>query len=122
VCIQRVRLADGQPVAIEDAVFSGSLTALLDGDLADGSLHEAVTVLGRNLTSGAAKLTTRQATRDDATLLEVPVGSLELKNSLSRSPNSASSSQQLTARYAPQNTTANRVQVASSASIQWQWR
>jgi GntR family transcriptional regulator len=75
VCIKRVRLADGDPVAVENAVFPGSLTALLDSDLASGSLHEAVTTLGRVPTRGTATLAARRATRDDATLLAVPVGS-----------------------------------------------
>jgi GntR family transcriptional regulator len=75
VRIKRVRLADGEPVAVENAVFPGSLTALLRSDLAGGSLHEAVTALGRVPTRGTATLAARRATRDDARLLAVPVGS-----------------------------------------------
>jgi DNA-binding GntR family transcriptional regulator len=75
VCIERVRLADGEPVVVERAVLPGSLRALLDGDLASGSLHEAVTALGRIPTRGAATLSARQADSDDALLLGVAKGS-----------------------------------------------
>ncbi|WP_406044471.1 GntR family transcriptional regulator [Micromonospora sp. NBC_00898] len=75
VYIERVRLADGEPVVVEKAAFPGSLKALLAGDLAGGSLHEAVTALGRTPTRGVATLAARQATRDDAQLLGVSVGS-----------------------------------------------
>lgn len=75
VCIERVRLADGEPVVVEKAVLPGSLKAVLDSDLAGGSLHEAITSLGRVPTRGAATLAARQADSDDALLLGVAEGS-----------------------------------------------
>ena len=75
VCVERVRLADGEPVAVEEAVFPGTLRSLLDVDLAAGSLHEAVIALGRVPSSGTATLTAQEATDDDAHLLGVPAGS-----------------------------------------------
>ncbi|GAA0813191.1 GntR family transcriptional regulator [Spirilliplanes yamanashiensis] len=75
VSVQRVRLADGEPVATETAVFPGDLAAVLDADLAGGSLHEAVTALGRTPARGTATLTARPATAGDAALLGVAAGS-----------------------------------------------
>lgn len=74
VAIERVRLADGTPVAVERAVFPGALAALLDADLAAGSLHAAVTALGHTPTRGTATLTAAAATRADARLLGIAAG------------------------------------------------
>jgi GntR family transcriptional regulator len=74
VAVSRVRLADGVPVAAEWAVFPGELAALLDADLVNGSLHAAVTALGRVPTRGTATLTAAAATRADARLLSLPPG------------------------------------------------
>lgn len=74
VAVGRVRLADGTPVAVERAVFPGALAALLDADLATGSLHAAVIALGHVPTRGTATLTAAAATRADARLLATPAG------------------------------------------------
>ncbi|MDG6108579.1 GntR family transcriptional regulator [Dactylosporangium aurantiacum] len=74
VAVSRVRLADGTPVAVERAVFPGALAAVLEADLAGGSLHAAVTALGRTPTRGTATLTAAAATRTDARLLSVRAG------------------------------------------------
>lgn len=67
--IDRVRLADGVPVAVERAVFPGALAALLDADLAGGSVHEALVRLGRTPTLGHATLAAHPATDSDRELL-----------------------------------------------------
>lgn len=72
--IRRVRLADGVPVAVETAVFSAVLAALLDADLT-GSLHAVLAGLGRVPSGGRATVTAAAATAEDAVLLDVPAGS-----------------------------------------------
>jgi GntR family transcriptional regulator len=74
VAVERVRLADGVPVAVERAVFPGALAALLSADLATGSLHAAVTALGHRPARGTATLTAAAATRTEARLLDVRAG------------------------------------------------
>lgn len=71
VLVRRVRLADGIPVVLETARFPGMLSALLDADLATGSLHEALVRLGRVPSLGHATITATTATSEDAQLLEV---------------------------------------------------
>lgn len=71
VLVRRVRLADGLPVALETAWFPGTLAALLDADLAAGSLHEALASIGRLPSVGHATITATAATDDDARLLEI---------------------------------------------------
>ncbi len=73
VAVRRVRLADGIPVALEEAVFPGELTALLDADLAAGSLHAALVALGRVPTGGQARIGAAVAGADEAAVLEVDV-------------------------------------------------
>ncbi|MDQ1658525.1 MAG: GntR family transcriptional regulator, partial [Cryptosporangiaceae bacterium] len=74
VAIDRVRLADSEPIAIECAVFPAALAALLNADLENGSLHEAVIALGRTPASGSASLAARNADRADARLLGLATG------------------------------------------------
>jgi GntR family transcriptional regulator len=73
--IERVRLADDEPVVLERAVFPAAMSALLDADLVHGSLHEAVVAAGRTPTRGSATLTAELADVDDAAILGIPVGS-----------------------------------------------
>ena len=72
--IERVRLADGVPISLETAVFPGPLAALLDADLAAGSLHAALESLGRVPSRGHATLSAAAATAEEAALLAVPPG------------------------------------------------
>lgn len=72
--IRRVRLADGVPIAVETAVFSAVLAALLDAD-PSGSLHAALVGLGRVPSGGRATVTAEAATGEDARLLDVAAGS-----------------------------------------------
>lgn len=75
VAITRVRLADRIPVALERAVFPGALRALLDADLERGSLHAAVSRLGRIPTQGRARISAAVADGHEATLLDIDVSS-----------------------------------------------
>jgi GntR family transcriptional regulator len=75
VAVTRVRLADRVPVALERAVFPGVLRALLDADLESGSLHAAVSALGRTPTRGHARISAAVADEHEADLLDVDVHS-----------------------------------------------
>ncbi|TDC41904.1 GntR family transcriptional regulator [Micromonospora sp. KC213] len=74
IAIHRVRLADQTPVAVEHAVFPGKLAPLLDMDLANGSLHEALVTLGHVPTLGHATLSAANAGTTEAQLLRVETG------------------------------------------------
>lgn len=74
VDIERVRLADGMPIALEKAVFPGELAALLDADLQSGSLHAALSALGRVPAQGHARITASVAGRREAEVLDIEVG------------------------------------------------
>lgn len=69
VVIERVRLADGIPVALEQAVLPGEFTPVLEADLERGSLHRALADLGRELGRATGQVTARIATEDEARLL-----------------------------------------------------
>lgn len=73
--IARIRLADEIAVAHETAVFPGALAGLLDADLAQGSLHEALTALGSVPTFGHATLSAHNADAPTARLLGIRSGS-----------------------------------------------
>ncbi|ADD42673.1 GntR family transcriptional regulator [Stackebrandtia nassauensis] len=75
--IRRIRLADATPIAVETAVFSATLSRLLDTDLSV-SLHTQLARLGRVPTSGHATVTAESATVTDADLLDIPAGSAVL--------------------------------------------
>jgi GntR family transcriptional regulator len=75
VVLRRVRLADGQPLALERAVFpAGRVGAALGGDLETGSLFEALAASGLAPTSGRAVLAAEAATAEDARYLRVRKG------------------------------------------------
>jgi GntR family transcriptional regulator len=71
VRVERVRLADGVPIAFEDAAVVGDYQAVLDADLAAGSLHGALETLGVVATSATGTVTARLVTRAEARLLDV---------------------------------------------------
>jgi GntR family transcriptional regulator len=75
IVVRRVRLADDEPVALETALFPGTITGLLDADLVTGSLHAALVALGHVPTAGHATLNARAADREAARLLGVRAGS-----------------------------------------------
>jgi GntR family transcriptional regulator len=76
IAIRRLRLADGEPVAYEEAVFPAELAPLLRAaDLEHHSLHDTLVSGGHVPTQGRARLGAEAATADDAELLEVALGS-----------------------------------------------
>ncbi len=75
VVLRRVRLADGEPVALETAVFPAEKVApVLEGLAHDGSLFAALTDAGLVPTAGSASLQAEAATAEDARLLDVKRG------------------------------------------------
>jgi Transcriptional regulators len=69
VCIDRVRLADGVPLARERVFLPGDFRDVLDSDLQNGSLHVALTRLGRVIAGARGYVTARLATTEEAELL-----------------------------------------------------
>lgn len=72
VRVERVRLADGVPIAVEDAAVVVDHRGVLDADLENGSLHDALGELGVVATSATGTVTARLATRAETRLLGVP--------------------------------------------------
>ncbi len=74
VDLRRVRLADGQPVAVEHAVLaSRCIAAVLAADLEHGSLHEALIAEGLVPSRGKSSIRAEAASPDDAVRLGVTV-------------------------------------------------
>lgn len=71
VTIQRLRFADGTPVALETANLPNDFAGVLDEDLEQGSLHAALARLGRTLACATGHVTARLATDEEAALLEL---------------------------------------------------
>lgn len=61
VLVERLRLADGVPMAIERAVLAPDLAALLDTDLGAVSLHAEMERLGRVPTRASSRVSARLA-------------------------------------------------------------
>jgi GntR family transcriptional regulator len=75
VALSRVRLADDEPIAFEEAVFPAPLAdVVLGADLEHGSLHTTLVGAGRIPTMGRARLGAESATARDAELLGIPEG------------------------------------------------
>jgi GntR family transcriptional regulator len=75
VLLRRLRLADDEPVAIEEAVFDGGLApVLMEADLELGSLFQTLVSAGRVPTAGSARLSAGAASGTDARSLGVPRG------------------------------------------------
>jgi GntR family transcriptional regulator len=73
--LRRVRIADGEPVALEAAVFPASrVGGLLDVDLEHRSLHASLAAAGITPTAGLGALTAEAASAEDARLLGVTRG------------------------------------------------
>jgi GntR family transcriptional regulator len=70
VSVARLRLADGTPLAIENAVLRPELAAVLGADL-EGSLHEALAALGWRPHIAHSWISARVATKREAELLRV---------------------------------------------------
>ena len=73
--LQRVRLADHEPVAVETAVLTDRcIEPVLAADLETGSLHEALINAGVLPTRGKSSIGAEAATADDAVLLGIRAG------------------------------------------------
>lgn len=71
VYVDRVRLADGVPMARERVHMPERYRAVLDADLATGSLHDALSELGAQLVRTRGVVTSRLATSEECELLQV---------------------------------------------------
>lgn len=73
VRVSRVRVADGRPIAIEEAVLPGRLAAVLSHDLEHGSLHAALLEeYGLVARRAWGTITARLARASEVTLLDLP--------------------------------------------------
>jgi GntR family transcriptional regulator len=76
IAVRRLRVADAEPMAIEEAIFPAALATLLEAaDLEHRSLHDTLVEGGHVPTMGRARLGAEPAGPEDAALLEVPAGS-----------------------------------------------
>jgi GntR family transcriptional regulator len=76
VSLRRLRIADGEPIAVEHAVLPDDVAeSVLAADLEQGSLHEALVAAGRIPTAGRGTVAVASATAEDARLLGVRRGS-----------------------------------------------
>jgi GntR family transcriptional regulator len=71
VRIRRVRLADGVPVALEDAALVPELGGVLKEDLGGGSLHSALERRGVVATRATGTITARLARASETELLDL---------------------------------------------------
>jgi len=75
VHLRRLRLADGEPIAVESAVLIGATAdAVMSADLARGSLHETLGRAGFVLWRGTGTVSAAAATAADARLLGLRTG------------------------------------------------
>jgi GntR family transcriptional regulator len=75
VVVRRLRLADGVPIALEQAKFPSDLAeAIMEADLEQGSLHATLVGAGRVPTAGQATISAETAERAEAKLLGVSPG------------------------------------------------
>jgi GntR family transcriptional regulator len=75
VDLRRLRLADGEPIALETSTLIGACAdAVMVADLGRGSLHETLGRAGFVLRRGTGTIGAAAATSEDAQLLEMHVG------------------------------------------------
>jgi GntR family transcriptional regulator len=73
--VRRIRLGDGQPIALETAILVATCApSVLAADLEHGSLHAAIIAGGRSLRRGTGTVAAEAATDEDARLLDVRRG------------------------------------------------
>jgi GntR family transcriptional regulator len=73
--VRRLRLADGQPMALETAILIvDCAAAVLRADLETGSLHTAISSAGLTLRNGTGTVGAGAATAEDARLLDIRRG------------------------------------------------
>lgn len=106
VSLVRIRIADGQPIAIEAAALHGRCAGVvMHADLETGSLHDVLRGAGFVPARGRATLTAGAATTNEASLLGVPPGTPLLVErrvivDLRDRPLESTESRYLTDRYA----------------------
>lgn len=71
IVLERLRLADDIPMAVEHAVLPTDDSSLLDADLTSGSLHAAFERAGRIPTRALAEVGARMATSRERDLLDL---------------------------------------------------
>jgi GntR family transcriptional regulator len=75
VFLRRVRLADGEPIALETTLLAGATSpAVMAADLRRESLHAVLVAAGHALRHGTATVSAAAASAEDARLLEVAHG------------------------------------------------
>jgi GntR family transcriptional regulator len=75
VMVRRLRLADGEPIALETAVLvRRTADVVLAADIEHGSLHGALAAAGLHLRRGNATITAESAGHEDVRLLRVVRG------------------------------------------------
>jgi len=74
--LERLRLADQIPMAIERAVMPAKLALKLDEGFQEGSLHDAFRNLGRRPSEAHADVSARRATKRQRDLLELPAAGI----------------------------------------------
>jgi len=75
VDLQRLRLADDEPIALEKAVLIGGCApAVMNADLAHGSLHETLGRAGFVLRRGTGTIAAAAATAEDVRILAIRTG------------------------------------------------
>jgi GntR family transcriptional regulator len=75
VYLRRIRLADGEPIALESTALVGAAApAVMAADLANGSLHETLGRAGFALIRGTGTIAAAAASAEDARLLEIRPG------------------------------------------------
>jgi GntR family transcriptional regulator len=72
VLLERLRLADGVPMAIETAVITPRCADVLEEDLSTGSLHDAFERLGHVPARALAQVTARRVRSRERDLLDLP--------------------------------------------------
>lgn len=72
VLLERLRYADGQPMAIERAIISPRCASVLTADLESSSLHDVFESLGHVPARAHATVSARRATKRERELLELP--------------------------------------------------
>lgn len=70
--LERLRLADGTPMAIERVVMPRHLALSLREGFQDGSLHDAFRAIGRIPTEAHAEVSARRARKAERELLGLP--------------------------------------------------
>lgn len=78
IVLERLRYADGVPMALERAVISPRCGAVLGSNLADGSLHDLFEQLGHTPTRAHATVGARRATKRERELLDLPTSGVVL--------------------------------------------